>query len=114
MKTHKFINLTAMFLFLGMTLSLLNSIENTSKTHSIKIEGMKFIPNTIVVEKGDSITFTNKSNMIHNVVIQDLSINSKFIKKDESITIKITKKGKFNFYCMPHKAMGMTGSITSK
>jgi len=104
------------FVILGVVLTLANSfsINGQTKTHVVEMIGMTFVPDKITVKKGDSIKFINKSNILHNVVIQDLEINSKFLNTNQSVTIEIDKKGKFDYYCLPHRSMNMKGIIISE
>lgn len=92
-------------------LSLVFFNEVFSSTYHIKMVDMSFVPNKLTIKKGDTVIFTNKSNMFHNVVSPEHKIRSKLLKKDEKFEYKFEQKAKVNYYCEPHKAMGMKGEI---
>lgn len=93
--------------------SLLFSITIFAYTHTVEMQGMKFVPDITKAKVGDTIEFTNKTNMLHNVVSQNPKIRSPFLKKDEKFKLKIEKKGKIEYYCEPHRTGGMKGVVES-
>lgn len=80
--------------------------------HEVHMVGMKFVPSNIMVRKGDTIKFINDSNMQHNAVFD--FVETKLIKKGESVQVKFDKVGEFPYFCRPHKSAGMKGIITVK
>jgi plastocyanin len=98
--------------------SILTTITYSSKQesteHVVEMHKMKFVPDSITVKLGDTIKFVNKDSSLHNVVVKSLKINSKYIRKNEHLDIKPSKTGKHEYYCQPHKTMGMKGTITVK
>lgn len=99
-----------MIIWLILTLLLLPGVGRTTE-HIVEMQKMNFFPKEITVKVGDSIKFVNVSRNLHNVVIEKLEIRTRYIKKDESITLKMEKQGKFDYYCQPHRSMGMVGVI---
>lgn len=116
MKSDNFSKNIHLFMILGIFLSIMLSfsLKTEPKTHNVEMVDMKFVPSKITVKKGDSVKFTNKSNIMHNVVIKDLDINSKFLTKGQSVIVKVDEKGNFEFYCLPHRTMNMKGTIISE
>ena len=104
----KFIQIISTFL-LFLCLSVLKT--NTSKEHTVEMTSHRFVPDNLVIKKGDSVKFINKSNNLHNVVIQVLKVRTKLIKKNQFLIVKFEKNGIMNYYCQPHRAMGMKGVI---
>jgi plastocyanin len=93
----------------------------SGQTKQITVEGsnFKFVPNTISVNKGDTVqlTFKNSGGM-HDFVIDELNVHSKVIQSGASDTVTFTasQTGTFQYYCSVdgHRAMGMVGTLTVK
>lgn len=114
----------------------------TGTTHEIKMigdaKGFRFEPSTITIKAGDGIKFTNQGGGPHNVSFDaatvpadvkaqlnanfgadkdaatDLSSKLTAVTAGDAITISFAgiKPGTYDFFCLPHKMMGMTGKIT--
>ena len=95
-------------------LLFLLSFSAMSKEYIVVMEKMKFKPSTVEIELGDVVNFVNKDKSLHNVVIKKLKFKSKMLKKGDWVSITPNKKGDFDYYCQPHKAMGMKGLIKVK
>lgn len=102
-----------------------NNNENSqtqTQTKEITVMGseFKFEPNIITVNKGEKvkITFKNIGNAPHNLVIPELSIETKTIRKGETDTIEFTASVSktYEFICsIPgHKEKGMEGDLDVK
>jgi len=109
-KNSKFLDLIQIFLVAGFVFSVFSS--SSGKEHVVEMTKHRFVPSKITIKKGDSIKFVNKSKNLHNVVSEKLKIRTKLIKKYEILVIKPDQVGEFDYYCQPHRAMGMTGEIT--
>lgn len=105
-KVTLFQSFTAFFLLFFMLTGY-----SSAKEHTVEMINNRFVPSSITVKRGDFIKFVNKSNMLHNVVIKDLKIRTRFVKKNEFLVVKFEKYGTFSYYCQPHKNMGMVGEI---
>ena len=92
-------------------LLLILSLNLFSAEHLVEMKGMKFVPENITVKKGDTVVFKNTTNTLHNVETKDKKIKSKMLKKDEEYKHKFDEVGKIEYFCKPHKNMGMTGTV---
>jgi plastocyanin len=74
-------------------------------THVI-IEHMEYIPATITVEKGTTITWTNNQVIPHSVTsdITDM-FDSETLHKGESFSYTFNNSGTFSYYCKHHSKM---------
>jgi len=107
-------------------------------THAVRMEqqGAKymFVPSTLTIHVGDIVEFENVSGGPHNVVFDKDHIpagaqevlNKAMARRQGdlmgpfltqphekySISFAGAPKGKYGFYCLPHRALGMTGTIT--
>ncbi len=110
----------------------------TGATHDVDMvmDGTqpKFVPATLTVKSGDVIRFHNKSGGPHSVNFWADSIpanaasaitvspstggeklDSDLLTDPEGIvtvTLNNAPAGEYKFYCLPHLAMGMKGTIT--
>lgn len=109
-KNNRFLDLIQVFLVAGLVFSMVST--SSGKEHVVEMTSHRFVPSKITIKRGDSIKFINKSKNFHNVVAEKLKIRTKLIKKDDFLVIKPDQVGKFDYYCQPHRAMGMTGEIT--
>jgi len=110
----------------------------TGTTYDVKMEFdgklYHFIPNTLTIKAGDVVNFHNVSGGPHNVSfwadsipaaavpvltasmpnqMQPLS-GSMLVDQDAVYTISFAgaPAGEYKFYCLPHLAMGMKGTLT--
>ena len=97
-------------LLIGMLTPIMKPHADRDRVQ-IAIEGMKFVPDSIRVKKGDAVEFTNLSAYMHNVVSPANKIRSPFLKKGDTFRYNADKVGIIEYYCEPHKAMGMKGKI---
>jgi plastocyanin len=84
-----------------------------------------YVPNTLTIKSGDSVTFKMNKAGPHNVVfdkvpgddkalIEKLSQRKLLSKPGATVVVSFAgaPKGEYNFYCTPHKAAGMQAKIT--
>jgi len=84
---------------------------------------LKFQPNNVTIDVGDTVEFSSLGGAAHNVHADDGSFRcangcdgqgGDGTPSDTTWTssVTFTKAGVFNFHCDQHEAMGMTGTIT--
>ena len=95
--------------------------ENPSKgektTHTIDIQDYSFSPENLTVNIGDTVTWINKANMVHTTTSgtdcgSDEKWNSGNLSPEQTFSYVFTQEGSFEYFCIPHCTMGMTGNIT--
>jgi len=85
--------------------------------------GLVFVPDKLTIKAGESVTFKNNVGFPHNVVFDEDAIpegvDAAAISKEdylnaagETVDVKFTKAGEYNYYCEPHRGAGMKGTIT--
>jgi len=77
------------------------------KAHQVTIEGMKFVPESLEVAPGDTITWTNKDFVPHTVTAGK-SIESGTIEANGSWQYVAKQKGRFDYLCRFHPGMRAT------
>lgn len=82
-----------------------------------KIETFQFMPKSITVDAGSTVTWTNRDGIEHSVTADLMTggapaFDSGLFKKGESRALTFAEKGTFSFHCARHTSM--TGEITVK
>lgn len=107
-------------------------------THTVRMEGdgnrYWFAPETLTVRRGDRIRFVNASGGPHNVAFDPEKVPDAVeaalgaglpdqiaplagplvVEENGVYTMTVTaavRPGTYEYYCMPHVAMGMTGQL---
>jgi plastocyanin len=73
-------------------------------THQVVIEGMKFSPQTLEVQQGDTVLWLNKDAFPHDATATD-GFKSKQMAPGSSWKYKAAKKGTFPYICTLHPMM---------
>jgi len=84
------------------------SVLAQAKTHTVTMEAVKFTPETIEVNVGDTVLWINKDPFPHNVTAVDRQFHSKDIGAGASWKLKTTQKGVFPYGCTLHPMMKAT------
>jgi plastocyanin len=77
----------------------------------ITIDGMKFAPATVTVQRGDSVTWTNKDAVPHTATAAG-KFDSGNIAPGKSFTRRMEQPGQFDYVCTYHP--GMKGQVVVK
>lgn len=85
--------------------------------HTVEIFDSSFSPQDLTIGEGDTVIWVNNGNMVHTSTSgtdcnDDGSWNSGELVPDASFSHIFTTAGAFDYFCIPHCEMGMTGSIT--
>ena len=75
------------------------------KTHAVRIEGMKFVPERVEVAAGDTIVWTNKDILPHTVTAADAKVESGELQTGKSFKFVARKKGEMPYICRLHPVM---------
>jgi plastocyanin len=79
--------------------------QRKPKTHTVTIEGMRVQPETLTVERGDTIVWVNKDLVPHTATSKAGNFDSKLIEADKSWKYTVRKKGDFAYICTFHPTM---------
>jgi plastocyanin len=72
---------------------------------SVPIRGFKFVPATIKLKAGGTITWTNHDSTAHTATAKDGSFNTGTLNEGQSKTITFRKPGTYAYVCAFHKFM---------
>ncbi|EDT43602.1 cupredoxin family copper-binding protein [Burkholderia ambifaria] len=82
-------------------------------THRVTIEGMRFSPPRVTVERGDTIVWVNKDLVAHTATAAGL-FDSHEIPPDASWTYVANTPGRYAYICTFHPAMKATLTVKRK
>lgn len=74
-------------------------------THTVRVEGMKFIPERLEVAPGDTVVWTNKDFLPHSVTSTEARVESGDLAPDKSWRFIARKKGEMHYICRLHPVM---------
>jgi plastocyanin len=75
------------------------------KTHEVRIEGMKFLPERLEVAAGDTIVWTNQDIVPHTVTAARKKIESGELQTGKSFKLVAEKPGEIDYACRFHPVM---------
>src|ERR1044071_42269 len=79
------------------------------KTHTVRIEGMKFVPERVEVAAGDTIVWTNKDIVPHSVTAAEAKVESGELQQGKSFKFVAKKRGEMDYICRLHPVMREIG-----
>jgi plastocyanin len=75
------------------------------KTHTVRIEGMKFVPERLEVAQGDTVRWTNADFVPHSVTAAKAGVESGDLAQGKSWKFVARKKGEMHYICRLHPVM---------
>jgi plastocyanin len=75
------------------------------KTHAVRIEGMKFVPERLEVAAGDTVVWTNKDFLPHSVTASEARVESGDLTPNKSWRFVARKQGEMDYICRLHPVM---------
>ncbi|MDB4888381.1 MAG: blue (type 1) copper domain protein [Gemmatimonadetes bacterium] len=78
------------------------------KTVTARMKGQAYIPSSITIDAGTTVTWKNLDALIHTVTAVDKSFNSGVIAADGSYSHTFTKPGTYPIFCVAHPFMKAT------
>ena len=93
-------------------------LEDEGEVHTITVDGfgsnLRFVPDTITINEGDTVRFLWSGQLLpHNAIEQNELFNSGEAMRnvDYTYTFDYSQSGVYEFYCEPHRDLGMIGEI---
>lgn len=100
--------ITSLLLFTALPILTGFAFSNKSahpKTHTITIHGMQFIPASLEVDVGDSVTWKNEDIVPHTATADTKRFDSGAINEGMSWRYVANKKGSYPYACLYHPTM---------
>ncbi|HEY2188607.1 MAG TPA: cupredoxin family copper-binding protein [Caldimonas sp.] len=82
--------------------------QGSGRTHEIVIQGLRYVPETLKVRRGDVVVWTNKDPFPHTATAKG-AFDSKPIAEGHSWRWTATRAGTFAYVCTLHS--NMKGSL---
>jgi plastocyanin len=79
----------------------------TAETHTVIVDGMKFVPALLTVRKGDRVVWKNKDVVPHTATAAG-RFDSRLIATGQSWTYVARKPGRHDYVCTFHPGMKAT------
>ena len=72
---------------------------------AVNIDNFAFAPATVTIKPGTVVTWTNRDDIPHVVVIPSLKQRSKVMDTDQTFNQRFDTVGKFSYFCGLHPHM---------
>src|SRR3989344_3286058 len=76
-----------------------------SNENIVEIVDFTFLPETLNIKKGDSVTWTNKDGTRHTATSDDGVFDSGPLSNGQSFKYQFNEVGTFSYHCTPHPYM---------
>ena len=80
-------------------------VAAAAATHTVVMEGVAFVPQTLTVKQGDTVVWVNKDPFPHTATAQDHSFDSGEMGSEKTWKYTVKKKGKVPYLCTLHPTM---------
>lgn len=97
----------ARMVVLALLLAAAWSVAAGTATHTVTIEGMKFVPDTLTVKKGDRVVWKNQDVVPHTATAKG-GFDSRSIAAGRSWSHVARKPGRHDYVCTFHPGMKAT------
>jgi plastocyanin len=74
----------------------------------------RFQPQTLEIESGTTVEWVNTGTKVHTVTGENSHWDSGSLEPGEKFSKEFDQKGTFKYYCVPHRDIGMVGTIIVK
>jgi plastocyanin len=76
----------------------------------VDVENFNFVPATLTVQAGSTVTWVNHDDAPHTITASDKSFSSLSLETDAQFSFKFDKPGTYTYFCAIHPFM--TASVT--
>lgn len=102
------IQIATLLVFIIFALAMPFVPSASAATVDVNIVNFAFQPQTIVINAGDTVVWTNTVTTQHSVVGDD-GLNSGLLNKDQTYSHTFTTDGTYSYHCGVHPSM--TGTV---
>jgi plastocyanin len=79
--------------------------HGSAATHTIIMQGVAFVPQSVTVKRGDTVVWVNKDPFPHTATARDRSFDSHEMEPDRTWKYIVKKKGTIPYVCTLHPTM---------
>ncbi len=72
---------------------------------TVKIDNFSFMPQTLTIHPGTTVTWVNQDDVPHTVTSTDKKFNSRALDTDERFSFTFSAAGTYNYFCSVHPHM---------
>lgn len=87
------------------TQSSTDDSTNMSEDFEVEIEDFAYVPGTLTIKVGTTVTWTNKDTVRHTVTSDNGLFDSGLFGKGETFSFTFTEAGTYTYHCTPHPNM---------
>ena len=88
-----------------------STLEEPADTDAIDISDFKYGPETLAVEAGTEVTWTNSDEAPHTATADESSFDTGTLDRDDEGTVTFDKPGTYSYYCRFHAFMKATVEV---
>lgn len=86
---------------------------NGNNNRQIEISNFAFVPSTLTIPAGTTITWVNRDSSNHNIVSDTSLFNSGILSQNQTYSYTFNQTGTYNYHCGIHPNMTGTIIVTS-
>ena len=86
--------------------------DDSKDKHQVTIDNFSFMPATLTVPAGTTVTWVNRDDVPHTVASDDKKFRSQALDTDEKFSHTFSDAGTYAYYCSVHPKM--TGKVIVK
>jgi len=79
----------------------------------VNIQNFSYMPQTLTIPAGTTVTWTNNDPTQHTVTWDDRSVDSGLLAQGQTFTHTFDTPGTYGYFCIPHGSpgAGMFGTV---
>ena len=86
---------------------------DTAPSNEVTIDNFTFKPAALKVKVGTDVTWVNRDDIPHSIVVQSLNVHSHPMDTDQTFSFKFDKAGVYNYVCGIHPHMHAQVVVTN-
>lgn len=83
--------------------------EKAANTAEVKIDNFSFVPKSLTIKPGETVSWTNRDDIPHVVVSTEKKFSSPVLDTDQAFSFTFKDPGSYPYFCKIHPTM--TGTI---
>ncbi|MBI2861498.1 MAG: cupredoxin domain-containing protein [Chloroflexi bacterium] len=87
------------------------STTGSTQPGVVDMKNNKYIPDTVTIKAGETVTWKNSEAIIHDVRFQDATRSPAEMKQGDQWNRTFAQAGTYDYICTYHEAIGMKGKV---
>jgi plastocyanin len=93
----------------GVVSSAAASLAKVANTIEVKIDNFAFVPKSVTIKQGETVTWTNRDDIPHVIVSTEKKFSSPVLDTDQAFSFTFQEPGSYPYCCKIHPTM--TGTV---